>query len=146
MEREILFRGKGIVDNEWHYGSYLKTDDCINNPCHASAPKKKYHICEFIHGDWNMGGWGNMEVIPESIGQFTGVCDKNGTKIFEGDIIKGKRPYGEFWIVKWDKKRCGFFLSGLRKCDFAAYDKGYKINSGRNEVIGNIHDNKELLK
>ena len=140
MEREILFRGidahynleNGHSENVWRLGNLVS---CENGDFCIKSNPKAY-------------GYGSLtdKVISTSIGQFTGVYDKNGTKIFDGDIIKGKRPYGEFWIVKWDKKRCGFFLSGLRKCDFAAYDKGYKINSGRNEVIGNIHDNKELLK
>jgi len=140
MEREILFRGidacynieNGHNENVWRIGSLVS---CINGDFCIKQKPKAY-------------GYSGLsdKIIPESVGQFTGVCDKNGEMIFEGDIIKGKRPYGEYWIVRWDEKRCGFFLSGLRECDFAAYDKGYKINSGRNEVIGNIHDNKELLK
>ena len=147
MEREILFRGKGTFYGGWHYGSFIETDDCVGNPFRTSRPKKKYHICEFFDGDWNMSQWANIEVDPETVGQFTGLCDKNGKKIFEGDIIKAvnrEHSISNNPVVVWGSKSHGWSL----KCDIDNYFikvKYYKLSSS-DEVIGNIYDNPDLLK
>jgi hypothetical protein len=113
--REILFRGKDIVNGKWVSG-FLVSEKHIGS----------FLVCE--------------PVRPETIGQFTGLNDKNGKKIFEGDIIKTR--HGIRYIVFED----GCF--GARPNDrlFAALRNYNRELNGDWEVIGNIHDNPELLE
>lgn len=120
--REILFRGKTVCNGDWVYGGITW------NPS-----RKKV----FIHTKWD-----ECEVIPETVGQYTGLTDKNGTRIFENDIVKFD-GYPEFYsYVCFENfafmckskifKQYGYYISN---------ESGHKL-----EVIGNIHDNHELLE
>lgn len=80
MNREILFRGKSVETNEWVYGSYI-LEKYGNTP----------YICYFEYGTFvNIK---QVEVIPETVGEFTGMTAEDGTRIFEGDIVSWSR----FW-------------------------------------------------
>ena len=136
MNREILFRAKSIepsTEGKLVFG-YL-TMDCHGN-CWICHPLKVPMV----------GGFQYFNVDSETVGQFTGLTDKNGTKIFEGDIAKYYNPYSKQWytqIVKWDKMFAsfGFFTQDSEWCKENDWLKIEGV-----EVIGNIYDNKELLK
>ena len=137
--REILFRGKSSATKEWVEGYFYK--------------KKFYRsdtaLCSYItvpHPGLNRRPSDNILVIPETVGQFTGLTDKNGKKIFEGDIVdcwsEGINAQGAvqqrvdgLWIIypAWQKST----FWGL--CPNANGSTSVKI-------IGNIHDNGDLLK
>lgn len=129
--REILFRGKCPDSNKWYYGSLYW--DRFN---------ERYEI-KFYDTIYDY----DTAIIPldETIGQYTGLVDKNGTKIYEGDIVKGNFPYAKKCVVVWDNKRCGFYLKPISKLGRVSYDPYYKLNSAKLEIIGNIFDNGELL-
>lgn len=138
--REILFRGKTIEKNKWYYGSYLF--------CHLPDydwTGKASAKCEDVHYIVNKEDI-NLAVYPDTIGQYTGLNDKNGTKIFEYDIIKihCEKPIialvryigGAFEIV-WDKDNIGDITR-------IALLYQWRINF-EYEVIGNYFDNPDLL-
>lgn len=116
--REILFRGKRIDNGKWIIGYYIVVDEI------SYILPERY----FLNGI--------VQVEQNTVGQYTGVQDKNGTKIFEGDIVHA--------ITANTSKNClvkceyGQFCIGL--CMPLAYVRNYA------KVIGNIHDNPELLE
>lgn len=146
--REILFRGKRIDNGEWVEGSLLKCNR-IN--------KGKVYICpdtnvcdvnmddggKIIDVGLNFGCW--YEVDPETVGQFTGMADKTGRKIFEEDIINfsNPRPFKDFVAEVAFNDGC-FDLVNKSRC-FRDYLKCYTCNHV-GEVIGNRWDNPELLE
>ena len=145
--RDILFRGKRIDDGTWAYGYYgvFKGRHDIYVPFSEEEEKEnESHIFSVIGGLWH-------NVNPETVGQFTGLTDKNGAKIFEGDIIDAS---AEWWsaagpaghdspimLVEWNDYICGFDPFANYDCDCGVY-----INANNCTVIGNIHDNPELLE
>lgn len=138
--REIIFRGKRVDNGEWVEGFYAKSGE------------KTYIIFD---NDIAVAYVSMKEVIPETIGQYTGLTDKNGNKIFEGDIF---RPFdNEIIVVAWiDYYSTLGFLCRIEhtetkrgKVITKSYDGwamlcDYELS--KLEVIGNIHDNPELLK
>lgn len=131
MKREILFRGKRVKDGTWVEG--LLTKDI------------KGHIrIQYNHRYFS------VVVNPETVGQFTGMTDKNGVKIFEGDILKfntfrTKNTGGLKDIVRFED--CGFYpMNDLFYIDGECGDSIDLDKDGNYifEVIGNIHDNKQL--
>ena len=125
--REILFRGKRYDIGEWIEGGiYHNSEDEI----------------VFIIKDTGLGYHEFIEVIPETVGQFTGLYDKNGNnKIFEGDIVRFK-AYGRDYVcmVKFIEGN----FSAVCKNASPFLDDVVKRNDAT--IIGNIHDNPELLK
>ena len=126
--REILFRGKQVDNGEWVEG-YLYRLSEKHNPFIMVKNK-----CGESH-----------EVISETVGQYTGLTDKNGNKIFEGDIVKTK--FGRLCHVKWRSTGCfcGIDLIPLETKSKAPTE--WDLYCSENlEVVGNIHDNPELLE
>ena len=118
--REILFRGKRLDNGEWLYGDI----------CHHDG------VVSYIGQDERDGRMIVEDLVPETVGQYTGLKDKNGTEIYEGDT--DDKQVVEYWsgqlIVGW-----------YLKCKYTG-DTGYFSPLDKFEVIGNIHDNPELLK
>lgn len=139
MTREIKFRGKRIDKDVFVFGDILTG---------MGYKKGKFYILPhltYYPGDCNsLDGY---EVIPETVGQFTGLLDKNGKEIYEGDVIRTKR-YG---VVHGQSNTQGadLFRVVYKNAQFYIDNKlrhFYLQDSKCNEVIGNIHDNPELLK
>lgn len=127
--REILFRGKTIGNGEWVEGYYYK----------AKYYRTDDELCDYItvpHPKEYNEPSSHYIVNPETIGQYTGLKDKNGTKIFEGDIILLK-GYDEPYQVVFDESCFQVYSDSVRYAMDNFYD--YEI-----EVIGNIYDNPEL--
>lgn len=148
--REILFRGKRIDNGEWVYGYYglFKGRSDIYVPFTEEEEKENEgHIFSAIGGLWH-------NVIADTLGQFTGLTDKNGKKIFEGDIVRGrhwtsyndKKPEDfHLWRVDWSEKSglITFVDSPTTKARMSIHDFA---DFGEVEVVGNIHDQPELLE
>lgn len=88
------------------------------------------------------------EVIPETVGQFTGLSDKNGKKIFKGDIVRcfyqtWFTDYSLSYVVEWNKKK---FCWSLHMLSSEVQNNISEDEHFACEVIGNIHDNPELLE
>ena len=118
--REILFRGKTSA-GEWVFGFYtLYANNRGLHSCILTGTEQGCVIPKFV--------------IPETVGQYTGLTDKNGKKIFEGDILRDID--GGIQTAIFDRGAfCGRYV-------------GYTFNDNEfyiNEVVGNIHDNPELL-
>ncbi len=123
--REILFRGKRIDDGKWVYGHYVKVTPQNDSDGHR--------ICS--PDTWNM-----YPVLPETVGQYTGLKDKNGKKIFEGGIVyaysEGARLIGA--IEYFDNAYCIKTKNGV-------YNSLW-TNAEYYEMVGNVFENIHLLK
>ncbi len=120
--REILFRGKRTHNDEWIIGS-LHTEKFTDD--------EEYLCCEINQCD----------VYPETIGQYTGLTDKNGKKIFEGDIVKYGNTINK--VVFEQRNETAYF--GVVMDDTETWHFCHLTSATGMEVIGNIHDNPELL-
>jgi uncharacterized phage protein (TIGR01671 family) len=145
--REILFRGKRISNGKWVEGGIMKTFHPNFEHENEDAFLKQVPNCYCI-----CAGGKDIFVEQESIGQFTGLTDKNGKKIFEGDIVKDEYYCNRCGVVSFGK---GTFDSGIYCYNGWHYEDTdgivdhnelYVYDARFNfEVIGNIHDNPELL-
>ena len=124
--REILFRGKQITKGEFIEGSL--TVDCHGNCC-------IYHPLNVPIG----GGFQYFDVDPETVGQYTGIDDREGEKIFEGDVFKIGAE-NNIYTVRFDY---GCFLAYEDDVQVGILSE---LSTMFIKKIGNIHDNKELLK
>ena len=135
----MIFRGKRTDNVEWIEGSLLGIDWCDKPSTYSIAPNTPVSVF--------------YSVIPETVGQYTGLTDKNGVRIFEGDILKSTIKIidcddEEFSISPYDREDIG--IVEWRKDGFMiAHKSGTWARSFygcENYVIGNIHDNPEILK
>ena len=120
--REILFRGKDEGTQEWVYGFY----------CEKPSP---FHI-GIEYSIFDNKTISRYTICPETVGQYTGLTDKNGKKIFEGDIVKVD---DDIYVCFWNECNYEFGFTNSKRDFGIAYAQEV-------EVIGNIHDNPELLK
>ena len=135
VNREILFRGKCRYTGKWVEGFY-----CGGNERKTLSP------CIFVYIP-DRQSYDCQDIIPETVGQYTGLKDIHGVKIFEGDIIKQYEktqfgdPVSDFGLIKWDNKECMLFRTSTR------IGKDRLVTSRDiYEVIGNIYDNPDLLE
>ena len=124
--REVLFRGKRTDNGEWIEGSLLGIDWCDKPSTYSIAPNTPVSVF--------------YSVIPETVGQYTGLTDKNGVRIFEGDIVSLVKHDGLIYKVVYVPCRYELVNSKGVNCFVLDIYKSENI-----EVIGNIHDNPELL-
>lgn len=142
--REILFRGKRQDDGEWVFGSYEfeprrkgafgQTISDLDHERHYIVSKKNYEY------------W---EVVPKTVGEYTGLTDKNGKKIFEGDIVKYQPEDATvpmYSRVEYFADKYNYPAFDLAEHDYEANGLQCAHEEGGCEVIGNIHDNPELLE
>lgn len=130
--RDYLFRGKRRDNGEWVEGGLISVNDCEHGTVTAIIP----HNCEAYR--FNISG---EYVIPETVGQYTGMTDKNGKKIFEGDILNTTNSNCAIWYV--DYKNTAFCCNQGNTNYSCVLDEFMQFSVV--EVIGNIYDNKEIL-
>jgi uncharacterized phage protein (TIGR01671 family) len=140
MNRDIESRGKDIRTGKWIYGYLRKIWSSLDS-------RERFTICpaERFASD-GFTDTGEVEVIPETVGQYTGLKDKDGVKIFEGDILENacSFPSYERKVVFWKDDTAQFLIKFIDEsfcpiCNLTDIGK-------ENIVIGNIHDNPELLE
>ena len=136
--KERHYRGKCEDTGVWVYGYYCPC--CFGYfPCSPAIIDRE---------EMERGCWRPEMVIPETVGQYTGLTDKNGTKIFEGDILKHHRSLwgkdiSDIGVVFWNARTCMFLRTSSRNSETPQI---WQETAEQYEVIGNIHDNPELLK
>lgn len=120
--RDIEFRGRRLENGKWIFGSLLNFNGY-------------YEIA-----DWNTVDCGRYDVDPATVGQYTGFMDKNAIKVYEGDVLTDK--FESIGVVEWQN---GCFVVNFGDVDVFqisdCFDDSYQM-----WVIGNVHNNPELLK
>jgi uncharacterized phage protein (TIGR01671 family) len=137
--RDIIFRGKRTIDKTWIEGDL----DTITDGKRYISKRARYNPDT---RDWDVSEYYEnnpyyvracIEIIPETVGQYTGMNDKNGIKIFEGDIVRGLMDWGPAGMVE-------SVVDIFFKNSVGGYRWNY-FDISTIEVIGNIYDNPELL-
>ena len=120
--RKIKFRGLSLT-GDWIYGNLDDQGDMV----------------EIFNRD--DGIFSKSVVMPKTVGQYTGLKDKNGKEIYEGEILKNKRE--ENFKLYWNEEMCAFYLQNI---SWLSEDTLVEFHRMENfEIIGNIFENKELL-
>ena len=128
--REIKFRGYNRKNNVWLYGFYLQ-----NRGAHFVCPD------EFATGK----SWDDYEIDPDTLGQYTGLKDRNGREIYEGDVVDLRPYYSQLHRIEYS---CGQWICVDAGGGWIALIEDEQLGDEMNgvEVIGNIYDNPELMK
>lgn len=141
MTITALYRGKSKKTGKWYYGSYLKLN--------SSAARLEHFIVSNYSGIM-------IEVSPDTIGEFTGLLDKNNNKVFEGDLLQ----FGDrILVVYWDDERFQWMAKEAAEHPFREYPKedwnyielGWIaaevacVGMMTTPIIGNIYDNPEMF-
>jgi uncharacterized phage protein (TIGR01671 family) len=132
--REILFKAKRIGDDGWVEGYYQKRHNFLRNEEHLIFPVDSHTVWEYT------------EINPENLCQFTGLCDKNGKKIWENDILMAHLDESYPEDVTYETIEWG--VAGWVGHETGSIDREYidKFDLEHFEVVGNIFDNPELLQ
>lgn len=126
--REIKFRGIDVKTDEWVYGSLI------------TWPDGEVMIFDTLMSDGSMGG---RIINPDTLGQFTGLRDKSGKEIYEGDILDVNYADEESRLeVRFVRGVFAFLWGGNLDDEFPCNAPTHEWA----EVVGNIHDNPELIK
>ncbi len=134
--REILFRAKKEFDGEWVYGNYCAAE-------YLTSEGTEHLIIEAPRNGVS------AKIIAETVGQYIGVEDKNGKKVFEGDILRyTPRPKCTiYYKVIWNQEWSRFALMQWSTYKYHLYEWAqHETIKYCCEVIGNIHDNPDLLE
>ncbi|UYX56076.1 YopX family protein (plasmid) [Bacillus thuringiensis] len=127
--REIKCRGRDERGN-WHYGYYV--DGYMFDSMSGQAVNAPFIVQTQLER--------NARVVPQTVGQYTGIEDKNGKGIYHKDIVRSHD--GLLYIVEWDEEEAMFYY----KDSYGDEDCDLRMSAVSFEVIGNEHDNPELLK
>ena len=130
--REILLRGKRTINGDWVYGDFVHGNE-----------RKSLRDSIFVY-DSETQSFNDYEINPSTLGQYTGLTDKNGKRIFEGDILGSRYDYlypdnVAVEVVKWF---CNSWV--IQEGDHLPTMLEEDEIMPYSEVIGNVHDNKEL--
>ena len=136
MQRIIKFRGKRVDNGEWVYGDLYQ----VRKPFHDEITdvfivEWRKDLCLVSGAPSNNHWW--RKVDPATVGQFTGLTDKNGNEIYEGDVLS-KEPF-----LKVTFENGGFCFSNDL---LSGSDRLSQERVGRLSIIGNIHENPEICK
>ena len=159
--REILFRAKSKDNGRWYKGQYInlhKTTYCFKEDYEKNPSNDIHQIVYEEIMDWGLPNKHlRVDVIPETIGEFTGIFDIKGKRIFEGDILC------KTFKLEWDnnEERKVYYVVKFHEGMFATFYKDYEngewvdceddrlckslIEVDNLEIVGNVYDNPELL-
>lgn len=139
MNRTIKFRAKRIDNNKWAYGGLIQADDyCIIDQGNELYVERDYNF----RGDTHFFQLSGVMCDEKTVGQFTGLFDKNGKEIYEGDIIEGFDIIIEVWYS--EDRAC--FIAEMKEPQNCMVGILSGYDTGRMEIIGNIYDNPDLNK
>ncbi len=136
--KEFIFRAKRVLDNEWVYGGLIHQTD------YYGTEANKYFIIDGTKTyDYDIGE--PEAVFEETVEQYIGLIDKNGKKIFEGDIVNvTDGSYSELHVIEYKQSVCTFAFIPISNAYVWLNPTDY--TSDNFEVVGNIYDTPELIK
>lgn len=131
--REIKFRGREKESNKWVFGYARHWKCCYGDEWHIQGKNDNVHV-----------------VIPETVGQYTGKKDVNKKEIFEDDVVLfcDSRAHERIGVIKWHEKACCWIIDCGEAGRVMLANYAYEIMLAYYacEIIGNVHDNPELIK